>query len=189
MAKDWKDIEGDSKEKYGLYLCSREWSELKEQVHARAGGTCERCKKNPIDAVHHLTYRRKYSELLDDLQGICDGCHKYTHGKSNVDPASTEDRKQKIKCPACGGTEVAIAEVTAVVRNMATHIYPSGTGTNSVTGNRRHYITVSFFCAQCEHAFFTSLSAGEQFSVWIENGTAPWVGIDLEEGETPELWY
>lgn len=32
MAQDWKTIP-DSKEKYQLYLCSREWGVLKEAVH------------------------------------------------------------------------------------------------------------------------------------------------------------
>ena len=88
MAADWKQIEGDNKEKYQLYLCSREWSEKKRAVHERCGGICERCGLNPVDAVHHLTYARKYDELLEDLQGTCDGCHKFTHGMSDSDPAN-----------------------------------------------------------------------------------------------------
>lgn len=81
----WQDIEND-KEKYHAYLASREWSVLKECVHSRSGGKCERCRHNRIDAVHHLTYIRKYSELLTDLQGLCNGCHAFIHAKSNVDP-------------------------------------------------------------------------------------------------------
>lgn len=88
MDIDWKDIPGDSKEKYALYLCSREWAELKRAVHERAAGKCERCGIRPIDAVHHLTYIRKYHELLADLQGICNSCHGFTHGKSDFDPRS-----------------------------------------------------------------------------------------------------
>jgi hypothetical protein len=91
MAADWKDIEADTKEKYGLYLASREWSVLKRAVHDRAGGKCERCKVNPIDAVHHLTYVRKYDELLEDLQATCDECHRFVHGHSDEDPSSTYD--------------------------------------------------------------------------------------------------
>lgn len=86
LVKDWKDIPGDSKEKYSLYLCSREWSEKKEAVHARSGGICERCLIHAIDHVHHLTYARRYAELFEDLQGICKPCHDFTHGKSQVDP-------------------------------------------------------------------------------------------------------
>lgn len=55
------------KERYQQYLCSREWAVLKEQVHKRSGGICERCGFHPLDRVHHLTYARKYKERLEDL--------------------------------------------------------------------------------------------------------------------------
>lgn len=94
MAKDWKEIT-DDREKYAAYLCSREWSVLKEAVHERALGLCERCFTRKIDAVHHLTYARKYAEHLDDLQGLCNGCHEFTHGKNSVDPREIEEREVK----------------------------------------------------------------------------------------------
>lgn len=82
---DWRSIK-DDREKYAAYLCSREWSVLKAAVHERARGRCERCEINQIDAVHHLTYARKYREDLDDLQAICNQCHEFVHGKSDFDP-------------------------------------------------------------------------------------------------------
>lgn len=82
---DWRTIE-DEREKYAAYLCSREWAVLKEAVHERAKGTCERCRLFPVDAVHHLTYERKYAEKLEDLAGWCKYCHDFTHGKVNFDP-------------------------------------------------------------------------------------------------------
>lgn len=88
---NWAVME-DGKEKYSAYLCSREWSVLKESVHDRANGLCERCLTRQIEAVHHLTYARKYRERLDDLQGLCGGCHSFVHGKSDVDPRDEEDR-------------------------------------------------------------------------------------------------
>lgn len=81
MSKDWKEIEGDSKEKYALYLCSPEWGRLRSIVADRSGGWCERCHLYPVEATHHLTYARKYAEHPEDLEGICDRCHKFTHGK------------------------------------------------------------------------------------------------------------
>jgi hypothetical protein len=84
---DWKTIDND-REKYAAYLCSREWAEKREAVHQRAGGRCERCGAFDIDAVHHLTYARKYDELLEDLQGHCKWCHGFTHGKHDFDPVS-----------------------------------------------------------------------------------------------------
>jgi hypothetical protein len=82
----WK-LKPEGNEKYNAYLCSREWSEKKRAVHRRANGLCERCRKYPIDNVHHLTYERKYNERLEDLVGLCRRCHEYTHGHSDFDPA------------------------------------------------------------------------------------------------------
>lgn len=96
MATDWKEIEGHSKEKYQLYLCSREWSVLREAVRKRADGICERCHKNPMHSCHHLTYARVYRERLDDLQAICDGCHAFTHGKIDTDPISAAADMRKV---------------------------------------------------------------------------------------------
>ena len=84
---DWRSI-GDGKEKYQAYLCSREWSEKKEAVRKRSKGVCERCRVNEMNAVHHLTYERKYAERLEDLQAICNQCHDFTHAKSQYDPRS-----------------------------------------------------------------------------------------------------
>jgi hypothetical protein len=84
---NWQDIR-DEKEKYAAYLASREWSVLKRAVHERAGGNCERCRKNRINHVHHLTYIRKYRENMADLQGICKPCHDFTHGFTDFDPAA-----------------------------------------------------------------------------------------------------
>lgn len=83
----WQNM-ADGKEKYAAYLCSREWSQKKEAVRARSGGLCERCTLHPMDHVHHLTYERKYAELLDDLQACCKPCHEFIHAKSDYDPAA-----------------------------------------------------------------------------------------------------
>lgn len=87
---DWRDLE-DGKEKRNLYYCSREWAELREAVRERAGNRCERCKTGPMDNCHHLTYARLYNERLEDLQAICEPCHQFTHGKSDVDPAAKSE--------------------------------------------------------------------------------------------------
>lgn len=82
----WQDMQ-EGKEKYSAYLCSREWSVLKEAVKSRSKGWCERCTINPMDHVHHLTYERKYEERLEDLQACCKQCHEFIHAKSDADPA------------------------------------------------------------------------------------------------------
>lgn len=93
--KDWKDIKEDNKEKYKLYLCSREWNEKVNKVRVRSKGVCERCKLNPGGQTHHLTYIRLYKERLDDLADFCDFCHKYVSGKSNYDPKQQKRKRKK----------------------------------------------------------------------------------------------
>lgn len=77
------------KERYHRYLCSREWGLLRDQVRRRCKGICERCNRAPMSHVHHLTYIRKYEERLEDLQGLCEPCHLFIHGKSHNDPMSS----------------------------------------------------------------------------------------------------
>jgi len=76
----------NDQERYHRYLAGREWGLKKEAVRRRCMGVCERCRYFPMSHVHHLTYIRKYNELLEDLQGLCVGCHEFTHGKSDRDP-------------------------------------------------------------------------------------------------------
>lgn len=86
MILDWK-LMPEGREKYNAYLASREWSVRKRAVHERAAGRCERCKNGRVNHVHHLTYIRKYQELLTDLLGVCEPCHSFIHGHSDHDPA------------------------------------------------------------------------------------------------------
>lgn len=72
---------------YHEYLASREWAILKNAVRERSGGVCERCGLAPHTQTHHLTYERLGNERLEDLQGVCRGCHEFLSAKSSFDPA------------------------------------------------------------------------------------------------------
>ncbi len=76
------------KSEYHKYLASREWALLKKQVRERSGGKCERCMTGRHEATHHLTYERIGHELLSDLLGLCQACHRFLSGESGVDPAA-----------------------------------------------------------------------------------------------------
>ena len=122
----WREMPSDSKEKYQAYLCSREWALLRNQVMERCGGICERCRVNKADAVHHLHYGNKYREAPEDLRAVCNGCHEYTHGKSDIDPRAAYyagDRPltgigpgeafgndSLVTCPYCGSENCHMAE-------------------------------------------------------------------------------
>jgi hypothetical protein len=94
IMKDWKDIKEDNREKYKLYLCSREWNEKVVKVIKRSKNLCERCKKNQGSQTHHLTYIRLYKERLDDLAYLCSDCHQYISGRSDYDPCKKKPRKK-----------------------------------------------------------------------------------------------
>jgi hypothetical protein len=83
--RDWK-LSTNEREKYQLYLASREWAEKKELVKSRSRGTCERCHYRAGEQVHHLTYANKYQEPLKDLMHLCEPCHEFLSAKSNRDP-------------------------------------------------------------------------------------------------------
>ncbi len=127
---NWKDIQ-DDREKYAAYLCSREWSVLKKAVHKRAEGLCERCQSAKIDSVHHLTYERKYTENLSDLQALCKFCHDFIHGKSDFDPEPVSQLiryllycKEIKKFPA---PWEAIEEKSALSKRLRTMIFAINT--------------------------------------------------------------
>lgn len=63
-----------SKEYY-RYLASPEWALKRAEVIRRAGGICERCHKNSVREIHHLTYENFGREPLCDLLGLCPPCH------------------------------------------------------------------------------------------------------------------
>ena len=61
---------------YGDYLLTAEWAERASERRAIAHWKCEECgRKRPLD-VHHLTYVRRGSERMEDLQALCRPCHK-----------------------------------------------------------------------------------------------------------------
>ena len=71
------------KEKYKNYIASPEWKSLKLDLLQRRGCKCERCaiKKHPTKLhIHHLTYKRLYDELPQDLIILCAICHMKEHG-------------------------------------------------------------------------------------------------------------
>jgi hypothetical protein len=64
---------------YDNYLQSPQWRGLRQRVIERAKSVYERCLKNRITEVHHLTYDRLGNERIEDLLGVCRTCHEELH--------------------------------------------------------------------------------------------------------------
>ena len=75
----------ERKKKYLSYLQSKEWAEIKADILIIRGEKCERCGtkyKRPSSLhLHHLTYKNLYNEEPEDLELLCQKCHKREHYK------------------------------------------------------------------------------------------------------------
>ena len=65
-------------ENYHVYLQSEDWMKLRRRVLERDEYKCHLCG-NRANRVHHLSYQNIYNEDLDDLVGVCEGCHQGIH--------------------------------------------------------------------------------------------------------------
>jgi len=66
---------------YWRYLESREWKEKRNAVFQRENGICQGCQCEAIEHVHHSTYSHVFDELLYQLVGLCENCHRKAHYK------------------------------------------------------------------------------------------------------------
>lgn len=61
---------------------------------------CEECLCREAVHVHHLTYARKYNELLTDLKALCKKCHDDIHKarlvpKKSAQQIQYDEKKQR----------------------------------------------------------------------------------------------
>lgn len=128
--KRWQDVT-NKKEKYGLYLASREWAVKKLAVKERSGGVCEHCRHDVASQVHHMDYTRLYDELLTDLLHVCDACHRFISGHPMEDPKAYWKSLQPrpihqpikdgwIQCPDCRAVQDNVHIVSVRVLQAGT---------------------------------------------------------------------
>lgn len=67
---------------YQTFLKSDYWREVRDMVLARDGHKCVRCESENALQIHHRTYEHhgREKEYLDDLETLCELCHKAGHG-------------------------------------------------------------------------------------------------------------
>ena len=62
------------------YLTSEWWKERKRRKIVSVGCQCEQCGTKSVALhVHHLSYANLWGEPDEDLQVLCEPCHKTKH--------------------------------------------------------------------------------------------------------------
>lgn len=64
---------------YADYLQSKWWRVRRKQAIANAGRRCQRCGIRGKLQVHHKNYERVGRERKQDLEVLCEGCHRGEH--------------------------------------------------------------------------------------------------------------
>ena len=65
---------------YKKYVMSPAWKRKRAQYWASVGGKkCQACGARTNLHVHHKTYARFKKELMVDLCGLCQVCHREVH--------------------------------------------------------------------------------------------------------------
>lgn len=69
-----------SRRAYLNYLNSKEWRTFKLSIQKQRGDKCETCGITGIQLDgHHLTYKRLFHELPEDIKILCRSCHNDIH--------------------------------------------------------------------------------------------------------------
>lgn len=67
--------------RYNTYLKSSKWKAKRKMMFELRGRACEKCRSTKRLQVHHLTYKRVFNELPEDLLIVCHSCHEKIHGR------------------------------------------------------------------------------------------------------------
>lgn len=72
-------ISRNYKKIYHSYLNSKEWHDKRNTMLKYAEYKCCRCNETENLQVHHLNYNTIGNESLNDLEVVCNDCHKKIH--------------------------------------------------------------------------------------------------------------
>jgi 5-methylcytosine-specific restriction endonuclease McrA len=117
---------------YQKHLTSDYWRHIRRQALQRAGYHCERrpCGNSLGLQVHHLHYGSLGREALEDVQVLCDACHRQVTALDH-------------KCRLCGGAAFADAEEAAV--------WLTGSEARYGRGPVKLLFSLRPYCSRCEH--------------------------------------
>ncbi len=68
-----------SKMDYQKYLQSEHWQNTRKTALTDRNYRCEKCGRRGPLHVHHLTYANLGAERPEDLQVLCEQCHRWEH--------------------------------------------------------------------------------------------------------------
>lgn len=78
----------ESQVRYQDYLRSKEWDQRRREALERRS-KCWICSSDENLQVHHLTYERLGHEYLEQLETLCDTCHRGVHRLMRQHPELT----------------------------------------------------------------------------------------------------
>jgi hypothetical protein len=90
FAKDW-----------GQYLKSDKWKDKRERVLKRADYICQGCGQERASEVHHVTYERRFFEMLFDLVALCQTCHSLINIEKNERLRGNPFISDGLRCHGC----------------------------------------------------------------------------------------
>lgn len=79
LKSTWREKKAERRRAYKAYLRSRAWQEKRSLVIAR-DGKCVKCGRIESLQVHHINYSTFGNEDLEDLETLCQDCHRTEHG-------------------------------------------------------------------------------------------------------------
>jgi len=69
-----------NKAEYRRYLKTEHWKKFREEALIFHGCKCSNCGSEKSLNVHHLTYKNRGHEKLEDVVVLCHNCHNEIHG-------------------------------------------------------------------------------------------------------------
>ena len=77
----------------------------------------------PVTSVHHLTYENIGHEAVEELQGVCNPCHRFLSAKSGFDPSSIRQALVKMQDSQFVTDDEYLA-IYAAIRRAVTELDP-----------------------------------------------------------------
>ena len=75
----WAEDDPHTRMNYREYLLSKEWDFNSGRFIDRANGECQECGANNNLHVHHKHYKTLGQERYEDVEVLCEKCHKSRH--------------------------------------------------------------------------------------------------------------